>query len=88
VLNEQSSDAADLFRRLSKAGFKLERSSGEGVLFGVLAELESAGLIVGDWRESGPRDVKYYRVTREGEAKLQIADEQIAVWIQAVRVTD
>ena len=88
VLNEQSSDAADLFRRLSKAGFKLAGASGEGVLFGVLAELESTRLIAGDWRESGSRDVKYYHVTKEGESKLQVADEQITAWSKAVRVTD
>lgn len=58
---------------------------GEGAIYGVLARLESSGLLQGEWRESSTRMVKMYRLTDAGG--LRVAEKsaiqaEIGAWAE------
>jgi DNA-binding PadR family transcriptional regulator len=86
VLAEKSMTGFDIAERLEKANIKL-KEGGEGVLYGLLAKLESAGCVHGEWRESGDRMIKIYRSTEKGTGSLReagVAAAHLNAWSEAV----
>jgi DNA-binding PadR family transcriptional regulator len=87
VLGEKSMAGLEIADRLEKANIKLKEGGGEGVLYGLLAKLESAGCVRGEWRESGDRMIKIYRATEKGTGSLReakVAAAQLNAWSESV----
>jgi DNA-binding PadR family transcriptional regulator len=70
LIAEQPADGFELINNLTKARFQI-KGAGEGVIYGILAALESGGLVEGRWRESSSKMVKTYHVTEAGTRKLR-----------------
>jgi len=49
----------------------IERDFTSGVVYPILYDLESRGLIVGEWIRRGRRMIKYYSLTDEGSRVLK-----------------
>lgn len=86
ILCEEAMAGFDIASRLEKANIGLKQG-GEGVLYGLLADLERSGCICGEWRERGDRMIKLYRSTEKGDGKLRTSNieaAQLNAWSQAV----
>lgn len=86
VLAEKPMDGFELIRGLEKARIQ-HKDGGEGVIYGLLANLESAGHLEARWRESGNRMIKLYHVTDQGAGLLEpgrAAHPQLSAWSQLV----
>ena len=73
--------------RLEKANIKLKDGGGEGVIYGLLAKLELAGCVRGEWREAGDRMNKIYRTTEKGTSSLREAKDastQLHAWSEMI----
>ena len=70
VLGKESMTGFEIAARLDKANIKL-KEGGEGVLYGLLSKLETAGRVSGEWGERGDQMIKRYRVTEKGEKSLR-----------------
>jgi len=51
----------------------------EGTLYPCLHELEAEGLLASEWRTTGGKSRKYYRITRKGRAELE---HRVQEWTQ------
>ena len=86
VLGEKSMTGFEIAERLEKANIK-PKEGGEGVIYGILAKLETAGCVHGEWRESGDRMIKIYRTTPKGTRSLEGAEDweaQLNGWSESV----
>jgi len=86
ILSERPMDGVDLTRALSRAGFRL-KGEGEGLIYGILANLESSREIEGRWRESSSRMVKTYYITETGSGVLRRqlkATSQLNAWAHSI----
>ncbi|NDJ15116.1 MAG: hypothetical protein EBY17_28675 [Acidobacteriia bacterium] len=84
LIAEQPADGFELISKLNQGLFRLA-GQGEGAIYGVLARLESSGLLQGEWRESSTRMVKMYRLTDAGG--LRVAEKsaiqaEIGAWAE------
>ncbi len=69
ILSDRPMDGFHLSSCLRKAGIA-PAEGGEGAWYGLLAQLESKGLLEGQWRPSGGRMSKTYHVTDKGDRRL------------------
>ena len=69
LIAEQPADGFELISKLNQGLFRLA-GQGEGAIYGLLAKMESSGLLQGEWRESSTRMVKMYRLTDAGGLRL------------------
>lgn len=69
LIAEQAADGFELISKLNQGLFRLA-GQGEGAIYGLLATMESSGLLQGEWRESSTRMVKMYRLTDAGGLRL------------------
>lgn len=86
ILSEQSLTGYDIASRLEKASIKL-KEGGEGVLYGLLAKLESKGCVRGEWRDVGDKMIKIYRTTEKGDGMLRsvkVEAAQLNRWSELV----
>ena len=59
---------------------------GQSTLYPLLYNLETKGLIEGDWREADSgRERRYYRLTRKGKARLAKDVKQWQALVQTMR---
>ncbi len=72
ILGERPMAGFDVALRLEKANIRL-KEGGEGILYGLLASLEASGLVSAEWRESGDRMIKIYRLIEKGDGSLHSA---------------
>ena len=81
-IGERPSDGFDLIKLLEERKFRL-KDAGEGVIYGLLSQLESGGCLEGRWREQGSRMVKTYHLTDKGGDSLkgEGSIHQINVWL-------
>ena len=84
LIAEQPADGFELISKLNQGLFRLA-GQGEGAIYGVLARLESSGLLQAEWRESSTRMVKMYRLTDAGG--LRVAEKsaiqaEIGAWAE------
>jgi DNA-binding PadR family transcriptional regulator len=70
VLAERPMDGVELILGLEKAHIQLKDAS-EGVIYGILSKLESAGYLKADWREQGGRMMKTYHITDTGRGQVK-----------------
>lgn len=90
VLAKRSMDGVELILGLEKAHIQLKEAS-EGVLYGLLSKLESAGHLQTEWREQGGRMMKIYRVTEAGRGLLQTSQAdatQMDAWSAKILAFD
>jgi transcriptional regulator len=68
-------------KETSSEAFQVE----EGALYPALRRMETRGLLLSDWdvTETG-REAKFYRLSTEGERKLQAAREEWARYVTAM----
>ncbi|MEI8290609.1 MAG: PadR family transcriptional regulator [Verrucomicrobiota bacterium] len=71
TLQLQSMDGFDLISRLEKAHVRLRNNAGEGVLYGLLSKLASAGAIQVELEDRAGQLRKFYRLTDAGRGLLQ-----------------
>lgn len=72
----------ELAQHLERAGLGLVKG---GTLYPLLARLEAAGLVVGEWRPGRQgQGRKYYTLTGEGRRRLE---EQASAWDEFVART-
>jgi len=64
-LSEQGMEGLDLITCLESKKIR-SQEQGEGVIYGILNQLEAGGLLESRWRESGSRMVKTYHLTGKG----------------------
>ena len=86
LLAERPMDGFELVSGLDKAHFKL-KDAGEGVIYGLLSQLESSGFLQAEWQERGSRMTKIYRLTDKGSGLLRKSESRISqlnVWSEAV----
>jgi PadR family transcriptional regulator PadR len=57
----------------------------QGTLYPLLRRLETAGMLVSEWRVDGPRPRRYYQASREGEELLEALTQE---WTQLVGVVE
>ena len=87
VLGEKAMTGLEIADRLEKANIKLKDGGGEGVIYGLLAKLELAGCVRGEWREAGDRMNKIYRTTEKGTSSLREAKDastQLHAWSEMI----
>ena len=61
-----------LRKLLQEAGMEIE----EGTLYPLIRRLESYGLLVSRWSEGDGRKRRYYRISEEGDATLQVLQDE------------
>ena len=86
VLAKRPMDGFELARALEKANLKL-KEGGEGVIYGLLAHLESEGCLEARWSEGM---VKTYHLSERGSGRLQTSRataSQMSVWAESVLAT-
>lgn len=81
ITGERPSDGFALVKLLEERRFRL-KAADEGVIYGLLSQLEASGCLEGRWREQGTRMVKTYHLTEKGDAFLKGAGSlrQLNVW--------
>ena len=86
LLCKQSTHGITLADQLAAANFSL-KGAGEGAIYGILNELEEAGLIAAEWSERGPRMAKLYRATDQGRRRTEEQTQsspELETWVRAV----
>ncbi len=74
--------AADILARLSDTEFK----TGEGTLYPLLSRIKREGLLDYSWVEStGGPPRKYYKLTAEGQKRLQDSQEYVNQLIKTLK---
>jgi DNA-binding PadR family transcriptional regulator len=73
VLAHGQKDGFDIISRLEKAHIRI-KGGGEGVNYGVLSRLVSAGYMQVDLEDHGGQIRKFYRLTQEGRTELETAE--------------
>lgn len=61
-----------LRKTLAEQGLEID----ENTLYPLLRRLESQGLLVSAWREEDKRNKRYYRLSPEGDATLDLLAEE------------
>ena len=73
-------DGSGLIDLILKNNVRLKDATGEGELYGLLRELESAKLIEGEWKE----DEKVYKLTKSGRGEVRqvsVKGAEVACWL-------
>jgi DNA-binding PadR family transcriptional regulator len=70
ILGQRPMDGFEITTQLEKANFKLKKG-GAGVIFGLLAKLQSAGCLERREREGAKRMIITYHLTERGTGLLQ-----------------
>jgi DNA-binding PadR family transcriptional regulator len=86
LFRDHSMDGVELTARLRKANIQL-REGGEGVIYGLLNQLENSGLLESEWKEGPDRMRKIYRLTDPGRAqlaKVRSEQSQLTHWVELV----
>lgn len=86
VLSEKPMDGFEIATSLEKAHIKLKQA-GEGVIYGLLSNLESSSYLQTEWREQGERMIKIYRLTDKGGGLLRKSESHVAqlnAWSESV----
>ena len=70
TLSDTPLDGFGLVEKIDENRFSL-KTPGEGIIYGLLAQMESGGILQGRWREAGSAMEKTYHVTDKGSRLLQ-----------------
>ena len=70
VINESPSDGFSIIERLTEKRVAL-KTAGEGLIYGLLSQLETSGSVHGRWREQAGNMAKIYQVTDKGAKQLR-----------------
>ena len=70
VVGESPLDGFGVVAKLAEHRVELE-TPGEGIIYGLLLQLESSGALEGRWRELGGAMTKIYHLTEKGSELLQ-----------------
>ena len=70
MISEGPADGFSIIEKLTEKRVAL-KTAGEGVIYGLLSQLETTGALLGQWREQGGNMAKIYQITDKGTKQIQ-----------------